>query len=77
MVENTLQSLKIVSRLDDASRTRTYKNLLLREGGGTVTIGDKLVAAHYMAQRIVALTTRTYGSSDYILTYNTDTEVGS
>lgn len=68
-----VESMRIKSRLATTGDTRTKTFSPLAFANGT-TQAQAIQAVKYMAQRLVALTTNTYGETDFIKTWNVDTE---
>lgn len=68
------QSMKLVTfgLADGTSKSKTYADIYPRLAA---SLNEKLGAVKYIGQRLAALSTRTYSETDYIQTYNTDTEV--
>lgn len=70
------KSMKIKSfdsAVQGSTTSKTFGNIWPR---ATAELSDVLAGVTYIAQRMIGLTTRTYYETDYILTYNADTEGG-
>lgn len=71
----TVTAMRIKTTTSDtgASKSKTISPLAFNTAG--TSVADRADAINYMAHRIVQLTTSVYGSTDMIVTTNTDTEV--
>lgn len=70
----TAMRIKSVEAATGSSRSKTISPIAFVTGGNVGDV-EKNAATKYMAQRIVGLTTNTYGSTDRIVTFDVDTEV--
>jgi len=70
------QSMKLITRdlAEGTSKSKTYVDIYPRLAA---SLNEKLGAVKYIGQRLAALSTRAYGETDYVQTYNADTEVSS
>lgn len=64
--------VKTTTAADGTAQTRTYSPLTFSTAG--TSFADQVSAVKYMAQRLVSLTSNTYGTTDLIKTTNVDTE---